>query len=249
MTCETGVSGKRGEFGKLGIVACDVIRHEIERALDGRDVPMKVLEFALHERPQEMPAAVNAAVDGLTSSEGCDRVALGYGLCSNGTVGVSCAKGLTVPRCHDCIAMLLGSPARYMKLFLDNPGTMWYTDGWIRNGADPLSFYERRYLPRMGAKKAFKGMSLEIINYTSFCLINNGVGDIPFLRERVRESARFFNKEYREIESDLSYFRSFVDGPWPESDFLLLKPGEKVDANYFYKSPEAFLADGGMAAP
>ncbi|MDR1082207.1 MAG: DUF1638 domain-containing protein [Deltaproteobacteria bacterium] len=225
---------------KLGIVACDVIRGEIEMALDGRDIPMKVLEFALHEKPALMPAAVNAAVEELVDSLGCRRIALGYGLCSNGTVGVNCSAGdLTVPRCHDCISMLLGSPARYMRLFAENPGTMWYTDGWIRNGADPLSFYEHRYAPRMGPKKAHKAMSLEIVNYTAFCLINNGVGDVPFLRERVRESAKFFGKEFREVEADLGYFRAFVDGPWPGEDFLVLSPGEKVDASSFYAGPEA----------
>jgi hypothetical protein len=35
----------------LGIVACDVVQGEIERVLDGRIVPVKVLDFALHERP------------------------------------------------------------------------------------------------------------------------------------------------------------------------------------------------------
>ncbi|MDR1036343.1 MAG: DUF1638 domain-containing protein [Deltaproteobacteria bacterium] len=234
----------------LGIVACDVVRGEIEMVLGGRNFPLKVLEFALHERPAEMPAAVNRAVEEMISLEGCGRVALGYGLCSNGTVGVSCPGGsLTVPRCHDCISMLLGSPARYMKFFAENPGTMWYTDGWIRNGADPLSFYENRYAPRMGAKKALKAMGLEIANYTAFCLINNGVGDIPYLRERVRESAKLFGKEYREVEADLGYFEVFVDGPWSGEDFLVLPVGEKVDASSFYASPETFTKGGGPGTP
>ncbi|MDR1082208.1 MAG: DUF1638 domain-containing protein [Deltaproteobacteria bacterium] len=232
--------------GRLGIVACDVVRDEMAMAIDGRDIPLKILEYALHEKPKEMPGAINRAVEEMTSSGGCQKVALGYGLCSNGTVGVSCSGGLVMPRCHDCISMLLGSPARYMKLFSENPGTMWITDGWIRNGGDPMSTYELRYKPRMGERKAFKGMSMEIANYTNFCLINNGIGDQDELRRMTRESAKFFGKEFREVEADLSYFKAFVEGPWGEDDFLLLGPGDKVDESFFYKSPEAFLAAGGV---
>jgi hypothetical protein len=231
--------------GRLGIIACDVIRQELEQAVDGRDVPMKFLQYALHETPKEMPGAIGAAVDEMLAG-GCDRVALGYGLCSNGTVGVACGGtgGLTIPRCHDCIAMLLGSPARYMRLFTENPGTMWYSDGWVRNCGDPMGTFETRYKPRLGEKKAYKGMCLEIANYTNFCFINNGVGDIEDLRRRTRESAKFFGKEYREIEADLSYFKAFVDGPWPESDFLVLGPGDKVDESAFHESTKALMAAG-----
>jgi hypothetical protein len=231
--------------GRLGIVACDVVRNEFERVLEGRDdVLVRYLEYALHEKPKEMPAAINAAVEGMTAA-GAERVALGYGLCSNGTVGVSCRGGLAIPRCHDCISMLLGSPSRYMRLFSENPGTLWVSDGWIRNGGDHLTAYEVRYKPRMGEKKAFKGASMEIANYTRVCLINNGVGDVEALRERARENARFFGKEYVEVEADLGYFRSFVDGPWDEGDFVILGPGEEVSESFFYKSPEAFLSVGG----
>jgi hypothetical protein len=231
--------------GQIGIVACDVVSDEIRRVIDGRDIPLKVLEFALHTKPSEMPGAISRAVKELTAGGLCQRVALGYGLCSNGTAGLSCSGGLTMPRCHDCVSMLLGSPVRYMKLFTENPGTMWITDGGIRNVGDPLTVYETRYKPRMGAKKALKGISLEFANYTHFCFINNGIGNIEELRRLTRESAKFLGKEFREVEADLSYFRSLVDGPWPEENFLVLGPGEKVDESHFYRHPKAVLAAAG----
>jgi hypothetical protein len=127
---------------------------------------------------------------------------------------------------------------------------MWYTDGWIRNGAVQLSFFERRFAPRMDPKKALKAMSLEIANCTSFRLINNGVGDIHFLRKRVLESAKLFGKEYREVEADLSFFvEAFADGPWPGEDFLVLSPGEKFAASTFFKYPETFQAGSRTGTP
>ncbi|MDR2612312.1 MAG: DUF1638 domain-containing protein [Deltaproteobacteria bacterium] len=230
--------------GRLGLIACDVVKGEIEAVVDGRDIPLRVMEYALHERPKEMAAPLNRAAGELMDS-GCERVGLCYGLCSNGTVGVHSRGWLTVPRCHDCISMLVGSPARYMRLFAENPGTYYITDGWIRNAGDPLSTVEKRYTPRMGEKRALKGMSLELANYRYICLINNGVGDIDLMRARTRENCRAFGKEYAEVEADLSYFRSFVDGPWPGDDFLVLGPGERVTEDLFYSSPATLAAAGG----
>jgi hypothetical protein len=47
------------------------------------------------------------------------------------------------------------------------------------------------------------------------------------------------------VEADLSYFKTLVDGPWYNDDFLVLGQGDKVDENSFYKSPQAFLVAGG----
>ncbi|MDR2612311.1 MAG: DUF1638 domain-containing protein [Deltaproteobacteria bacterium] len=227
--------------GRLGIVACDVVSREIEAVVDGRDIPVRVMEYALHERPKEMAAPLNRAAEEMMAS-GCERVGLCYGLCSNGTVGVHSRGGLTVPRCHDCISMLVGSPARYMRMFAERPGTLYVTDGWLRNAGDPLSIVEKRYTPRLGAKKAFKGMSLELANYSYICLINNGLGDVGRMRARARENCRAFNMEFVEVEADLSYFKAFVDGPWPGDDFMILGPGEKVTEDFFHSSPVSLAA-------
>ncbi|MDR3153861.1 MAG: DUF1638 domain-containing protein [Deltaproteobacteria bacterium] len=229
---------------KLGIVACDVIAGELEAVIGGRDIPLKILEYALHEKPKEMAAPINRAVEEILDA-GAERVAVGYGLCSNGTVGVCSRGGLTMPRCHDCISMLLGSPARYMKMFSANPGTLYVTDGWLRNGGDTLSNVENRYVPRLGEKKAWKAVKMEIAGYRYFCLINNGLGDVDRLRRRTMENARAFGKEFMEVQADLSYFKAFVDGPWPEQDFVHLGPGEKVEGDFFYHSPETFAAAAG----
>ena len=219
----------------VGVIACDVVRGELERVIGGRDIPLMVMDYALHGTPKEMPGKINEAVSEMRKS-GCAKISLAYGLCSNGTVGVKSDSELIIPRCHDCISMLFGSPARYMDVFLKYPGTYFFSDGWLRNGADPLSTVEQRYIPRLGEKKAFKGMSLEIANYKHFCLINNGVGDIRKFRERIQENCRVFNKEYMELDADLSYFEELVSGPYKKSDFLVFEPGEAVMNHLFYDS-------------
>lgn len=219
----------------LGVIACDVVRGELEKVIAGRDIPFMGMDYALHETPKEMPGKLNEAVREM-AAKGCRRLAMGYGLCSNGTAGVTtdAPGGLIMPRCHDCISMLLGSPARYMEVFSKYPGTFFLSDGWFRNSGDPLSTVLERYTPKLGVKRAFKGMQMEIAGYNYLCLINNGVGDLDLLRERAHESCRVFKKKYLELEADLSFFEAMVSGPWKESDFLLIEPGEAVKDEQFY---------------
>ncbi|MDR2349500.1 MAG: DUF1638 domain-containing protein [Deltaproteobacteria bacterium] len=224
----------------LGIVACDVVKNELERVRENKDVRLRCLEYALHEKPKEMPGAIVKAVEEMLATGEVGKVALGYGLCSNGTVGVSCRNGTVVPRCHDCISMLLGSPARYMKMFRECPGTYFLTDGWIRNRGDPVSTVEFRYAPKMGEKKAWKGMKLELANYKRICFVNNGVGDEDALRRRALENAKAFDKEFMEVKADLGFFEKLVGGSTDEDCFIILGPGEKVDEGMFYASPETF---------
>jgi hypothetical protein len=219
--------------GKLGLVACDVIKNEILRVLGDKDIPRLFMEFALHEKPKEMPSAINKAVEELRE-KGSERTLLGYGLCSNGTVGVSSEGGLSIPRCHDCVSMLLGSPKRYMEVFEAYPGTLFYTEGFYRNAGDLLTTLETKYIPRLGERLAWKGMRLEIANYRYLCLVDNGVGDMEYLRKRVKECAKAFDKEYMELKADLSFFEKLIEGPRDEEEFVTLGPGEAIREDFFH---------------
>jgi hypothetical protein len=191
------------------------------------------MPYSLHSFPNEMSFRIN---DGLGEIMACgvDGVRLGYGLCSNGVVGVETDKPLVMPRCHDCIGMLLGSPKRYFEMFRKHPGTYFLTEGWIRNNGDPLSSVETKYAPRMGEKKALRGMSLELANYKAFCFVDNGVGDRGRLKARTLENCQAFKKEYMEVEADLEYFKALIKGPHAEDDFISLAGGERIKNDYFY---------------
>jgi hypothetical protein len=171
---------------------------------------------------------------GEVKARGAEIIRLGYGLCSNGVVGVETDKPLVMPRCHDCIAMLLGSPKRYFEMFRKFPGTYFLTEGWVRNNADPLSTVEVKYTPRMGEKKAFRGMSLELANYKAICFVDNGVGDRERVKARTLENCQAFKKDFLEVPSDLEYFKALIDGPHAEDDFISIGGGERILNDYFY---------------
>ena len=77
---------------KLAVVTCDIMRLEFETVIGDADIGLKVLEYALHDTPARMPGRIMEVVRE-AEREGAERIALGYGLCSKGTVGVQAEGG------------------------------------------------------------------------------------------------------------------------------------------------------------
>lgn len=200
---------------------------------DCNHVEILFLDQGLHRTPQKMTAQVQVHVD--QAAETADRIVLGYGLCSNGIVGVQARhQGLIVPRCHDCIAFFLGSPKAYQVDFKSRPGTYYLTPGWIALRKDPLSIIKDDYTPRLGRETAEWAKREELKHYTHIVLVDTGVADILPLRKIALENARFFNMDYVEIEGkSLAYFQKLAHGPYPADEFIHLEPGDVVTQEMF----------------
>ena len=73
-----------------------------------------------------MPGLIQEQID--QAAEYASQIVLGYGLCSNGIVGITARnQSLIVPRCHDCITLFLGSPAAYSEVFKERSGSYYLT--------------------------------------------------------------------------------------------------------------------------
>ena len=219
---------------RIALVACEIMEPELERVRkDHPHVKILYLEQSLHRTPQKMADKVQELVD--RAAQSADRIVLGYGLCSNGIVGVQARRqGLIVPRCHDCIAFFLGSPEAYKRDFDSRPGTYYLTPGWIAERKDPLSIIQDDYQPRFGRETAEWIMNEELKHYTHIVLIDTGVAELAPLRERAEENAQFFKMEYVEVGGEsLEYFVKLVQGPYASDEFIYLKPGETVQQEMF----------------
>lgn len=220
--------------GRLAVIACRVLEPELESIRQHHEqVEILYLDQGLHRTPQKMAAQVQALVD--QAAPTADRIVLGYGLCSNGIVGVEARRqGLIVPRCHDCIAFFLGSPKAYLDDFHSRPGTYYLTPGWIAERKDPLSIMRDEYEPRFGRETAEWIKREELKHYTHIVLINTGVAEPEPMREKARENAQFFNMEFVEREGQsLAYFNKLVKGPYDADEFIHLEPGEVVTQDMF----------------
>lgn len=194
-------------------------------------IEIRYLDQGLHRYPQKMPALIQQQLEEIAPH--FREIILGYGLCSNGIVGVQASRRLIVPRCHDCIAFFLGSAETYRRAIKARPGTYYLTSGWIREGQDPLGIVENTYMPRMGRETAVWGMREELKHYSHIVFINTGAGDPENLRRRAIENARFFKKQYGEIQASLDYLKKLLRGPYSDEDFILFEPGETVRQQEF----------------
>ncbi|MCF8037500.1 MAG: DUF1638 domain-containing protein [Desulfobacteraceae bacterium] len=223
------------------IIACRVMQYELDSIRDSEgvanNIELRYMDQNLHRTPEKMPALLQAEIDAVADYAG--RIVFGYGLCSNGIVGVTARKQrVYIPRVHDCIALLLGSRRAYFKAFHERAGTYYLNPGWVAEEKDPLGMMENEYVPRMGRETAEWGIREELRHYTHIVLINTGAGDIEKLRKRARANAEFLEKEYEEVAGSPEYFRQLLLGPYDTEDFVCLEPGQKAEQKPFMKQSE-----------
>ncbi len=230
---------------RIKVIGCEVLARELRfcAARARLAVDLVLLRQGLHSNPDTLRARVQAEVDD-TDEKDYRAVALGYGLCSNGVVGVS-ARGipLALARAHDCITLLLGSAERYAEHFRRRPGTYYYSAGWIERGDDavprrpedgagleaPFKELVRKY-GRDNAEYLMEFQSAWVERYTHAALIDTGLGETERYRKHARRVAAEQGWSYLEIPADLSLLQSLMDGDWDEGRFLVIHPGRQVIA-------------------
>jgi hypothetical protein len=223
--------------GRIVIIACRVMEPELSYLLsekNGEDEQADILylEQALHRTPAKLIDLLQQKIEQV--SQTASRIVLGYGLCAKGIVGNPTDKTeLIIPRCHDCIALFLGSPDRHMEIFHEKPGTYYLTPGWVAEKKDPLGIIEEQ-VPKYGRETAQWVIEEELKHYTHIALIDTGVGEMAPLRARAMENASVLKKLYEEIPGNLEYFRELLHGPYSEEKFLHLKAGEKFTQEMVY---------------
>jgi hypothetical protein len=221
---------KKADHPKLLVLACAVMEREISKFQDGQ-VEFKFFDYGLHRTPENMGKALQGEID-QASEENYDGIILGYGLCSNGTVGIhSQKKQLIIPRIHDCISLFLGSPESYKEQAKQHPGTYYLTTGWIDKGETPISKFNS-YAQSYDEETARWVLHEEMKNYTRIVFIDTGMPDSEPYRKIAYQNADFLGISYEEMKGSPKLFKDLVIGPW-EKDFLVLPKGQSVEQEMF----------------
>lgn len=250
-----------GIIMKLKLIACKALSRELSylSALSDNIIDITYIRQGYHEKPNELRNKLQQEIDLIESGEdphtnqsssenengsasyleGFDAIILGYGLCSNGIVGISSKEyPIVVPRGHDCMTLLLGSKERYMKYFKELPGCFWYSGSWIESSQMPCELYDSN-------QKKFwlsKGYDDDVVDY---CLQEfsgwtkkykyAAYVKMPFIdKERwskfTEEAAAYYNWEYKTVNGDMSLLTRLLEGQWNKEDFLVVPPGHKIAA-------------------
>jgi len=222
------------------LIACDVFREEIESflpSLSETPVHIEWLEMGLHDQPDLLREQLQSRVNSFDGDASIGAILLAYGRCGNGLVGLRAGKHpLVVPQGHDCISIFLGGPEAHAKVLAEEPGTYFYSPGWIRErrvpGPDREAWLRRHYLERYPDDPEMVDelvdMDRELFNHhrCAACVDLTG-GSIT--EDYTRRCARFLGWEFKKLRGDPSLLKTLLSGPSGEdSRFVHIKPGEQI---------------------
>ena len=222
------------------VIACNVMWREVcyYAALSPNSFRLEFLSWGLHTEPDKLRAELQRSID--ATEDGFDAIILGYGLCSNGVDGIVARRTrLVITRGHDCMTCFLGSKERYRAYFDANPGTYWYTPGWIENHLAPgQERYERtyrQYVEKFGEDNAQYLMDMEqdwFRKYTTAAYVDLGVGDTEGHQAYTKQCAEWLKWRFDRLEGDARLIRNMLNANWDEDDFLVVEPGHMIKASH-----------------
>ena len=234
----------------LKVIACEIAFREI-CACAARSPNLFDLEFlsqGYHDNPDIGIRRIQERVDAVEPGK-FDGILLGYGLCNNVLVGLAARRTpIVIPRAHDCITFFLGSRERYQEVFTQHPGTYYYTAGWLEHRQRGGERVERKQGAEMGGQLKFEEMVEKYgeenaryltetmnnwtNNYTRGMFIDfDFTAHLP-VKQRAQELCRERGWIYEEVRGDLTLLQNWLGGRWPEEDFLIVRPGDRVAAAY-----------------
>ncbi len=211
----------------IHLIACGVLR------IDFNALPKKPgirytttwLEGGLHARPAELRTRLQAAIDEVDEA---DLIAVGYGLCGRGTVGIHAREiPLAIPRVHDCISLFLGSDEAYRREFSRNPGTYYISAGWFEEKVQPRGAGDDRGKPDVAgnrrtleeltekygednAKEIHRFLSSWQRNYSRSVFIDTGNTRKRTYEEYAKAMAEEFGWEFQRLEGSLDLLEALL---------------------------------------
>lgn len=223
---------------KYALLACDVFADELA-ALGGDSPPwaeLRFLEMGLHDNPARLRVEIQQVIDDLSVGAGLSHIVLAYALCGNGLIGVR-AGGipLILPRAHDCISLLLGSVARQRALLREQPGSYFYSPGWIRGRRVPgpdrnewlKKFYTERYPDDAELVDDLLEADRETFAHYKRALYVDITGDCG-AESYCKNCARAMSWEYGRLAGDPRWLRDLLFGHWDADRFLEVPPGARI---------------------
>jgi len=236
---------------RLKLISCEILYREFCAAVarSPNQVDVEFLPKGLHDVGQDaMQARLNEALDAVDESP-YDAVLLGYGLCSNGVLGLE-AKSipLVIPRAHDCITLFLGSKERYLDYFERHPGVYYKTSGWIERGDGLEQFSGQSIQKKSGMSWGYEELVAKYgednarflqgqldnmaRNYAGLTFIEMGIEPDDRFERETRQLAAERGWKYERLAGDMALIHELVDGPWHEDRFLVVPPGSRVAASF-----------------
>ncbi|WP_158572752.1 MULTISPECIES: DUF1638 domain-containing protein [Anaerotruncus] len=229
---------------RIHIIACQVFSRELRHfaAVSPHIIDITWLPQGLHDTPTILRSRLESAVLQIedTPRNRPDFILFGYGLCSNGTMGVAARTiPIVIPRTDDCIGIFLGSQARYLALFNRYQTAYWLNNGWIENAFLPtpeaLAEKKAEYTRLYGEDNA-EYLAGEDVSWTKnyrYCgFIHSTVYHNDSYRALADRLCGLYGWEAVDLRGDCRMLEAMVGGQWDPQDFLVCPPGTWAQPSY-----------------
>ncbi len=232
---------------RLLLIGCEVILRELcdAAARSPHIVDVRFLTKGLHDLgAKSMRAALQEAIDAVDPGRH-DAIALGYGLCGNGLVGLEARSiPLVIARAHDCITLLMGNRTTFEHYFQDHPGTYFRSAGWLERGKDIEPLAQTRtgtgltldaLIARYGEDEGrylYEELTRYRQVYRQLTYIETGLEPDRRFEDQARAEARERGWRFEAVPGDLTLFRRLLAGDWDDRDFLVVPPRQRIVPSY-----------------
>ena len=218
-------------------ITCNVMEAEMREFLP-KDADVEIFDISLHTRPNKLRGTLQDAV---TRADGLfDPIFLGYGLCSQATVGLVAEKShLILFKTDDCIGVFLGSKEDQRKRAHNEPGAYFLSRGWVGDGTGSLFDEYLRIKERRGEEKARKLMKKMLGHYDRIAhIIMPSAPDLAGDRAYALSMAETFELDYVEIMGTSDLIRQMVERQ-TNRDILVVPPGTPITLEMMIQEGEA----------
>lgn len=231
---------------KLALISCMIFSREVNYLISKSEniIHSFWLEKNLHDFPDELQSNIQYTINLIEAvnernleNKPFDAIILGYGLCSNGIIGLS-SKSLPIiaPKCVDCMALFLGSNQKYTYLTHTYKQISWYNKAWIENSFVPstetVEIDDDLTLNNTMSIDDILHAELEALNNKKHAIfIKSKIFDDSEQQSFIEKTAKYFKWEFIKVDGDMSYFMALLNSKWDNRLFLTCPPLHSIAWN------------------
>jgi Protein of unknown function (DUF1638) len=242
---------------RLKLVACEVFTREICFCMAGTPhmIDVEFTAIASHDHPQTLRKLLQDKIDVADSGDrDYDAVLLCLGLCGNATAGLICrSTQLVIPRGHDCATILLGSKKLFRRHFEQMPSQPYTSRGhmehdyecdvrtlWTKDAVTQKAEYAKRYgednataifdVLNPHVKQGLRGAHNRVV-YIDIAKTRSDECIAAAKDKAAKDGAGFVL-----LKGGLHLIQNLMSGNWYPEDFLVVKPGRTIAAEYDWET-------------